>query len=106
MGERIAFWRLLRGCLSLTSIGANIEQDARASLRAIFSSSSSKNDPPPHPSDLPAFKHLRLMALRLESENYASTHDERAALSDEDWARYLVTSDVLEAGAVALYVSP
>ena len=56
--------------------------------------------------DLPAFKHLRLMALWLESENYASTHDERAALSDEGWAQFLVTSDVLEAGAVALYVSP
>ena len=58
------------------------------------------------PSDLPAFKHLRLMALRLEPENYASTHDEWTALSDEGWAQFLVTSDVLEAGAVALYVSP
>lgn len=49
------------------------------------------------PSDLPAFKHLRLMALRLEPENYASSHDESAALSDEDWARYLETSDVFAA---------
>ena len=49
------------------------------------------------PSDLPAFKLLRLMALRLEPKNYASTHDEWAALSDEDWAQYLVTSDVFAA---------
>ena len=49
------------------------------------------------PSDLPTFKHLRLMSLRLEPENYASTHDEWAALSDKEWTQYLVTSDVFAA---------
>jgi ribosomal protein S18 acetylase RimI-like enzyme len=48
-------------------------------------------------SDLEAFKFLRLMSLEIEPENYASTHAEWAALTDEDWAGYLVSSDVFAA---------
>ena len=47
--------------------------------------------------DLAAFKYLRLMSLRSEPENYASTHAEWAALSDEDWAGYLKSSAVFAA---------
>ena len=48
-------------------------------------------------SDLEAFRFLRLLSLEIEPENYASTHAEWAALSDEDWAGYLVSSDVFAA---------
>lgn len=45
-------------------------------------------------SDLEAFKHLRLMSLEIEPENYASTHAEWAAMPDEEWCQYLTGEPV------------
>ncbi|MBT8460360.1 MAG: GNAT family N-acetyltransferase [Boseongicola sp.] len=48
-------------------------------------------------SDLAAFKHLRLMSLELEPENYASTHAEWAAMSDHEWRHYLTGEPIFAA---------
>jgi len=45
-------------------------------------------------SDIEEFKYLRLMSLEIEPENYASTHSEWAALSDDDWRGYLTGSAI------------
>ena len=47
--------------------------------------------------DLEAFKFLRLMSLEIEPENYASTHGEWAAMSDDEWRRYLTSEPIFVA---------